>query len=436
MRIKYTISIVFLVALVIIEKESNIISRVSDKLNLRQTPGTPLESAVSSHDLLKRNGSYTALSWLDPSFPVVKQRATEDHTQRHPRGSAGGKHIILLSATRSGSSFIGEFFNQQSDDMFYLYEPLWHVEKMISFEAGGVNSTAANWAYPEVLRRLLLCDFSLLESFIQPLPVDHVTADLFRRRSSSSLCEESVCSPVVRGVFEHHSCRNRRCGPLNLTLASESCLQKAHRAIKLVRVRQLQTLRALAEEPRLDMRFIQLVRDPRAVLASRMVAFAAKYKKWKQWATDGDGPIDDIAVNNLKGNCDSFRLSAELGLKQPTWLRRRYMLVRYEDIARFPLQKAAEMYSFAGIPFTAQVKAWILSNTQASKEASGIYSTQKNSSDQVEKWRFNIPFKIVQLVQKVCGPTLKLFGYKFANSEEMLTDKSISLIEEKVFNFM
>lgn len=435
MRIKYTLSIVFLVALVIIEKESNIISRVSDKLNLRQTPGTPLESAVSSHDLLKRNGSYTALSWLDPSFPVVKQRATEDHTQRHPRGSAGGKHIILLSATRSGSSFIGEFFNQQSN-MFYLYEPLWHVEKMISFEAGGVNSTAANWAYPEVLRRLLLCDFSLLESFIQPLPVDHVTANLFRRRSSSSLCEESVCSPVVRGVFEHHSCRNRRCGPLNLTLASESCLQKAHRAIKLVRVRQLQTLRALAEEPRLDMRFIQLVRDPRAVLASRMVAFAAKYKKWKQWATDGDGPIDDIAVKSLKGHCDSFRLSAELGLKQPTWLRRRFMLVRYEDIARFPLQKAAEMYSFARIPFTAQVKAWILSNTQASKEASGIYSTQKNSSVQVEKWRFNIPFKIVQLVQKVCGPTLKLFGYKFANSEEMLTDKSISLIEEKVFNFM
>ncbi|CAL8283010.1 unnamed protein product [Merluccius merluccius] len=438
MRIKYTLSIVFFVALVIIEKENNIISRVSDKLTLRQTPRTPLEPMVSSRDLLKHNGSYAAAApgELDPSITLVKQHS-ENHTQQHqPAGSHGRKHILLLSTTRSGSSFIGEFFNQQSDDMFYLYEPLWHVEKMLTLDTGGVNSTAANWVYPEVVRQLFLCDFSLLENFIQPAPVAHVTADLFRRSSSSSLCEKSVCSPSVKGIFEHHSCKNRRCGPLNLTLASESCLQKEHRAIKLVRVRQLQTMRLLAEEPRLDIRFIQLVRDPRAVLASRMVAFAAKYKNWKEWATGGDVPIDDIEVSKLKGNCKNIMMSAELGLKQPTWLRRRYMLVRYEDIARFPLQKAAEMYSFAGIPFTPQVKAWILSNTQASKETSGIYSTQKKSSEQVEKWRFNIPFKIVQVVQKVCGSTLKLFGYKFVSSEEMLTDKSISLIKDKVFNFM
>uniref|UniRef100_A0A8C4ZJG8 Sulfotransferase n=1 Tax=Gadus morhua TaxID=8049 RepID=A0A8C4ZJG8_GADMO len=279
MRIKYTISIVFFLALVIIEKENNIISRVSDKLTLRQTPRTPLE-------------------------PVLPTR---------------------------------------------------------------------------------------------PSP--------------------------FKGVFEHHSCKNRRCGPLNLTLASESCLQKAHRAIKLVRVRQLQTLRLLAEEPGLDVRFIQLVRDPRAVLASRIVAFADRYKNWKQWAEDGDVPIDDVEVSKLKGNCNNLRMSAELGLKQPLWLRRRYMLVRYEDIARFPLQKAVEMYNFAGIPFTSKVKAWILSNTQASKETGGLYSTQKKSSEQ-----------IAQVVQKVCGSTLKLFGYKFVSSEEMLTDKSISLIENKVFN--
>ncbi|CAL8381134.1 unnamed protein product [Gadus morhua 'NCC'] len=437
MRIKYTISIVFFLALVIIEKENNIISRVSDKLTLRQTPRTPLEPVLSSRELLRHNGSaslnHASPREPNPAFTLLK-RHVENRTQHQPEGSGGRKHILLLSTTRSGSSFMGEFFNQQSDNMFYLYEPLWHVEKRLTLATGGVNGTAANWAYPEVLRRLFLCDFSLLERFIEPAPVAHVTADLFRRSSSSSLCEDSVCSPSVKGVFEHHSCKNRRCGPLNLTLASESCLQKAHRAIKLVRVRQLQTLRLLAEEPGLDVRFIQLVRDPRAVLASRIVAFADRYKNWKQWAEDGDVPIDDVEVSKLKGNCNNLRMSAELGLKQPLWLRRRYMLVRYEDIARFPLQKAVEMYNFAGIPFTSKVKAWILSNTQASKETGGLYSTQKKSSEQVEKWRANIPFKIAQVVQKVCGSTLKLFGYKFVSSEEMLTDKSISLIENKVFN--
>ncbi|CAN9509168.1 unnamed protein product [Ophioblennius macclurei] len=427
MRFKYTISIVFFVALVIIEKENNIISRVSDKLALKQTPQTPLQSSGLSHILPKHNGSF-------PAFNKMKRRL-ENYSEHQEVMIRGKKHILLLATTRTGSSFVGEFFNQQGDNMFYLFEPLWHVEKMLTLETGGTNATAAAKAYRDVLRQLLLCDFSLMESFIEPRPVDHVTPALFRRESSSSLCEESVCSPVVKGVFERHRCRSRRCGPLNLTMASESCLQKEHRAIKSVRVRQLENLRPLAEDPRLDVRFIQLVRDPRAVLASRMVAFAAKYKNWKEWAAGGDVPIDDDEVRKLKGNCDNIRLSAEVGLRQPPWLRRRYMLVRYEDIARFPMKKAAEMYRFTGIPFTPQVKSWILRNTQASKEASGVYSTQKNSSEQVEKWRFSLPFKIAQVVQKVCGPTLKLFGYKLVTSEEMLTDKSVSLIEDKVFNF-
>lgn len=219
-----------------------------------------------------------------------------------------------------------------------------------------------------------------------------------------------------------------------MTLASESCLSKQHHAIKTVRVRQLDTLRPLVEDPRLDVRVIQLVRDPRAILASRMVAFSSKYRTWKAWAQDGQVPEDDEEVKRLKGNCDQIRMSAEVGLSQPRWLRSRYMLVRYEDIARYPMQKAEEMYRFAGIPFSPQAREWILRNTQTTREASGIYSTQKNSSEQAEKWRFSIPFTLAQVVQRVCGPTMKLFGYRFVDDEKMLINKSISLLEEKLFH--
>ncbi|XP_007558328.1 carbohydrate sulfotransferase 3b [Poecilia formosa] len=429
MRIKYTIPIVFFVALVVIEKENRIISRVSDKLNLKQTPQTPLQPGAFSHLVLKHNVSFPALS---KDFKVMKRRL-ENYSEHQEVPRKGRKHVLLLATTRTGSSFVGEFFNQQSDNMFYLFEPLWHVEKMLTLDTGGTNATASAKAYRDVLQQLFLCDFSLLESFIDPLPVNHITTNLFRRESSSFLCEESVCSPVVKGVFERYRCKTRRCGPLNLTMASESCLKKDHKVIKSVRVRQLENLRPLTEDPRLDIRFIQLVRDPRAVLASRMVAFAAKYKSWKEWALGGEEPLNEDEVKKLKGNCDNIRMSAEVGLRQPPWLRGRYMLVRYEDIARFPMRKATEMFRFSGIPLTPQVKAWILKNTQVSKETSGVYSTQKKSSEQVEKWRFSLPFKIAQVVQRACGPTLKLFGYKFVSSEKMLTDKSISLIEDKVF---
>lgn len=404
---------------------------MSDKLSLKQLPEASLHPSGVSTAPLKRNVSSASSDRVSSALTLMTRRL-ENYSEHRDAARSGRKHILLLATTRTGSSFVGEFFNQQLDNMFYLFEPLWHVEKMLTLATGGTNATVAAKAYRDVLQHLFLCDFSQLERFIEPLPVDHVTAALFRRESSSSLCEESVCSPFARGVFEPYHCRTRRCGPLNLTMASESCLQKDHRVIKSVRVRQLETLRPLAEDPRLDVKFIQLVRDPRAVLASRMVAFEAKYKNWKQWALDGDVPLDEDEMRKLKGNCDNIRMSAEAGLRQPPWLRGRYMLVRYEDIARFPMRKASEMYRFTGIPFTPQVKLWILRNTQASKKTSGVYSTKKNSSEQVEKWRFTLPFKIVQVVQKACGPTLKLFGYKVVTSEEMLTNKSIRLIKDNI----
>lgn len=251
------------------------------------------------------------------------------------------------------------------------------------------------------------------------------------------MCNSNKCwsinSKTIFFFNLRYHCKTRRCGPLNLTLASQSCLSKQHHAIKTVRVRQLDTLQLLVQDPRLDVRVIQLVRDPRAILASRMVAFSSQYKTWKAWAQGGLVPEDDEEVKRLKGNCDHVRISVEMGLSQPDWLKSRYMLVRYEDIARYPMEKAEEMYRFAGIPFSSQAREWILRNTQTTEEASGIYSTQKNSSQQAEKWRYSIPFTLAQVVQKMCGPTMKLFGYKFVEDERTLINKSISLLEDKLF---
>ncbi|XP_041803332.1 carbohydrate sulfotransferase 3a [Chelmon rostratus] len=441
MKTKYAIVFICIVALVIIEKESNILSRVSDKLIQRQTPPqtpqTPLDysNTTQKGSLMVLKMLLSKLTGTTGNYSSLSEEQDEDELDDFSTFSYSGgrKHILLLATTRTGSSFVGEFFNQHGENMFYLFEPLWHVERMLTMATEANNGTVLAGIYRDVLQGLFLCDFSPLEKFISPPPQDHVTPALFRRESSLSLCEEPVCTPVIKDVFERYHCKTRRCGPLNLTLASESCLSKQHHAIKTVRVRQLETLQPLLEDPRLDVRVIQLVRDPRAILASRMVAFSSKYQTWKAWAQDGQVPEDDEEVKRLKGNCDHIRMSAEVGLSRPRWLRNRYMLVRYEDIARYPMQKAEEMYRFTGIPFSPQAREWILKNTQTTQEASGIYSTQKNSSEQAEKWRFSIPFTLAQVVQRVCGPTMKLFGYRFVNDEKALINKSISLLEEKLF---
>uniref|UniRef100_H9G234 Sulfotransferase n=1 Tax=Macaca mulatta TaxID=9544 RepID=H9G234_MACMU len=453
MRSKYALFLVFVVIVFIfIEKENKIISRVSDKL--KQIPQALADANSTDPALvLAENASLLSLSELDSAFSQLQSRLRnlslqlgvepaveaageeeeEEGKEEPPRPAVAGprRHVLLMATTRTGSSFVGEFFNQQGN-IFYLFEPLWHIERTVSFEPGGANAAGSALVYRDVLKQLFLCDLYVLEHFITPLPEDHLTEFMFRRGSSRSLCEDPVCTPFVKKVFEKYHCKNRRCGPLNVTLAAEACRRKEHMALKAVRIRQLEFLQPLAEDPRLDLRVIQLVRDPRAVLASRMVAFAGKYKTWKKWLDDeGQDGLREEEVQRLRGNCESIRLSAELGLRQPAWLRGRYMLVRYEDVARGPLQKAREMYRFAGIPLTPQVEDWIQKNTQAAHDGSGIYSTQKNSSEQFEKWRFSMPFKLAQVVQAACGPAMRLFGYKLARDAAALTNRSVSLLEER-----
>ncbi|XP_022446536.1 carbohydrate sulfotransferase 3 [Delphinapterus leucas] len=448
MRSKYALFLAFVVVVfVFIEKENKIISRVSDKL--KQIPQSLVDANSTDPALvLAENASLLSLSELDSAFTQLQSRlrnfslqlgvapaeeAQEEATEweqesRPPAEAPPRRHLLLMATTRTGSSFVGEFFNQQGN-IFYLFEPLWHIERTVSFEQGGANAAGSALVYRDVLKQLFLCDLYLLEHFIIPAPEDHLTQFVFRRGSSRSLCEDPVCTPLVKKVFEKYPCKNRRCGLLNMTLASEACRRKEHMAIKAVRIRQLEFLQPLAEDPRLDLRVIQLVRDPRAVLASRMVAFADKYETWKKWLAKGQDQLREEEVLRLKGNCESIRLSAELGLRQPAWLRGRYMLVRYEDVALRPLQKAQEMYRFAGIPLTPQVEDWIQKNTQAAHD--GIYSTQKNSSEQFEKWRFSMPFKLAQVVQAACGPAMRLFGYKPVQDAASLSNRSVSLLEER-----
>ncbi|XP_004624041.1 carbohydrate sulfotransferase 3 [Octodon degus] len=450
-RSRYALFLAFVVVVfVFIEKENKILSRVSHRLK-QNSQSLADANGTDPALILAENASLLSLSELNAPFSQLQSRLhnlslqlgveaegkgqePEEAATKPPQPALAPhrqrRHVLLMATTRTGSSFVGEFFNQQGN-IFYLFEPLWHIERTVSFEQRGASAAGSALVYRDVLQQLFLCDLYVLEPFISPVPEAHLTQFMFRRGSSRSLCEDPVCTPFVKKVFEKYHCKDRRCGPLNVTLAAEACRRKEHMALKAVRIRQLEFLQPLAEDPRLDLRVIQLVRDPRAVLASRMVAFAGKYETWKKWLAEGQDQLQEEEVQRLRGNCESIRLSAELGLRQPAWLRGRYMLVRYEDVARRPLQKAREMYRFAGIPLTPQVEDWIQKNTQAALDGNGIYSTQKNSSEQFEKWRFSIPFKLAQVVQAACAPTMRLFGYKLARDAASLTNRSISLLEER-----
>ncbi|XP_007897582.1 carbohydrate sulfotransferase 3a [Callorhinchus milii] len=441
MRIKYAIVLVFLATLVIIEKENKIISRVSDSFALKLPK---LDFTMNFSVPASAKFAATPSRFWELEAAVGQQ---DDNNNNNNRSSTAGpvarSQLLLMATTRTGSSFSGEFFNQ-NPGVFYLFEPLWHVGSAVAFESDRAGGAASGLLNRDVLRQLLLCDLSVLEAFIAPAPHGHVTRHFFRRFSSRLLCEPPVCSPPAGAAdspgdtakTDRYHCKNH-CGPLNLTLAAQACLGQRHMAVKTVRMRQLELLRPLVEDPRLDLRVIQLVRDPRAVLASRMVAFSSRYVAWQRWGRqDSADPPGAEEAAKVRESCESLRASAELGLSQPDWLRGRYLLVRYEDITREPLRKAAEMHRFAGITLAREVEAWIRENTQGPQpgtQKGSVYSTRRNSSEQSDKWRLLLPFKLAQAVQGACGPAMQLFGYRPVRDAAALANLSASLLEPAPF---
>ncbi|KFQ40469.1 Carbohydrate sulfotransferase 1 [Mesitornis unicolor] len=341
-------------------------------------------------------------------------------------------HVLILATTRSGSSFVGQLFNQHFD-VFYLFEPLYHVQYTLIPKLTQSKSTTDRrvmlGASRDLLRSLYDCDLYFLENYIKPQPVNHTTDRLFRRGASKALCSPPVCESLgaVDLHLEEGDCV-KKCGTLNLTLATESCREHGHVAIKTVRVPEVNDLRALVEDPRLNLKVIQLVRDPRGILASRSETFRDTYRLWVVW---GGHNLD---VTQLTTVCEDFWNSVSTGLNRPPWLKGKYMLVRYEDLARNPMKKTEEIYDFLGIPMDSNVERWIQNNTRGDRSSSKHkYGTVRNSAATAEKWRFRLSYEIVAFTQHACQQVLAQLGYKTAGSEEELKNLSISLVEERDF---
>ncbi|NXX78150.1 CHST1 sulfotransferase, partial [Urocolius indicus] len=346
-------------------------------------------------------------------------------------------HVLILATTRSGSSFVGQLFNQHFD-VFYLFEPLYHVQYTLIPKLTQSKSTTDRrvmlGASRDLLRSLYDCDLYFLENYIKPQPVNHTTDRLFRRGASKALCSPPVCEAMGAADLhlEEGDCV-KKCGTLNLTLATESCREHGHVAIKTVRVPEVSDLRALVEDPRLNLKVIQLVRDPRGILASRSETFRDTYRLWRIWDGTGRKPYN-LDVSQLTTVCEDFWNSVSTGLNRPPWLKGKYMLVRYEDLARNPMKKTEEIYDFLGIPMDGNVERWIQNNTRGDRSSSKHkYGTVRNSAATAEKWRFRLSYEIVAFTQRACQPVLAQLGYKSAASEEELKNLSISLVEERDF---
>ncbi|XP_033124779.1 carbohydrate sulfotransferase 1-like [Anneissia japonica] len=308
-------------------------------------------------------------------------------------------HILIVTNRRSGSSFLGQLFNQNKN-IFFHFEPLKSIEQTVPRQFFPGNST-------EMISDIFKCRFPP-----KHLLLNFYSRNYLHRMSSRVLSSSPLCEP------EETSAKRPTCKALKSTTTRSECTKYKQFAIKTIRFAKLQDIEPLARDPSLNLKIIHLVRDPRGTFISR----AKSEKK----------PMDMTAdeLNNVRYLCLRMQQNLEFVTNVPTpdWLKGIYKIVRYEDMARKPAETAQDIYDFAGLGrLPRNVVQWLRNNTKTSRGDS--YAVTRNSSATWQEWRYSIPFETSVGIQDVCRDVLRLLGYREVPMQYLLRDAREDLLK-------
>lgn len=189
------------------------------------------------------------------------------------------------------------------------------------------------------------------------------------------------------------------CDSINLPQYKEFCMSKNILASKILRLKNLQEIdkfvlqnfKKLFSSNITEVNLIFEIRDPRAVLNSRIEIHkntldfgfdfcnsnlqSLKYLKTLRLETHS-------YANNFKLNF--YQKVFQRGTKSKIFLN--ILPVRYEDLALKPIRTANKIYQFLGVDFPDNVRQWIIKNTnddesrKKCQEAENLYSWMNESN--------------------------------------------------------
>ena len=326
----------------------------------------------------------------------------KDEVKRQPpaASSTRRRNLLILSQGRGGSSFLGELFNNHPD-IVYVFEPLNTAQDLLKVNVFFQKPTDVyGLLCNKILDSFFKCDFS---NITNTLPLFSRTA--FRLRSEA-LIGHFFCTD--RRPKNYIGLRDpKKCAPLTNTLLSKACTSYKHTVVKILSTRlpneTLESFRGLFEHPNggYDVKIVNLVRDPRAVVYS-WVTLA--------WIKNHRNPGFRLNVRKI---CQPIEKNLRLGLSPPEWLQNRIKIIRYEDLVANTTEVSRQLYSFAGFAWSSDIEKWIEEHQkiQNKDQENNPYSIYKDGSVVVNKWR-NAPETLIRIVEEVYGNIMDLMGYQ------------------------
>ncbi|XP_075178543.1 carbohydrate sulfotransferase 4-like isoform X1 [Anomaloglossus baeobatrachus] len=313
-------------------------------------------------------------------------------------------HVLIVSSWRSGSSFLGQIFNHH-EDVFYLFEPGHAVWMKFQKE----SSELLHYAVRDLLHSLFTCDISPLHHYL-PKGGKYISEIGFFAESRA-LCTPPACTAYIpsEGYIRQHCFL--RCVNSSMGKVSSVCRMYSHVVMKTVRILDLSILLPLLRDPNLNLRIIHLVRDPRAVALSRR-SFVLNIENRILLKNEGVSKNKNITMNDIMAKICKAQTDINQLARSSKVLNGRYMAIRHEDLARYPVETMRQMFDFAELKITRDMEQWMHNITH--KEIGGpqqFMPFSRVSSKVIEKWRTDADFHFVHQVQRMCKEAMRVFGY-------------------------
>ena len=148
-----------------------------------------------------------------------------------------------------------------------------------------------------------------------------------------------------------------------------------------------------------NVKILYLVRDPRAVMASRLK------RKWCKISETCKNPA--ILCAQLQEDFKSAQRLLQLFPSQ-------VLIMRYEDITHNINMSVSEIFNFAGRDLNSYITNYIRTHTVGRK--GGVYQTYRDTAKIAKDWLNKLTLNQIQLIQEQCKDAMKLWGYNFLDS--------------------
>ena len=327
---------------------------------------------------------------VDEGVSLVQQASEIQPTTKPDKRRR--RSLVIFGDDRSGTTLLTRMFSEDPN-IFTVYEPLWITKKWRVTEPDRNHVKDVT----DVVGALMSCHFVNSPTAVKFLAYTSKkwAPGLFKNPfKSPPICNEPDACPQAETIPE---------------VVEKACMHNYRHSVTklaLVRVpdRKLSNIfpQIIEENPDTEIKFLHVVRDPRGTINSRInlgwIKDVHEAKNFPAWPRD---------------TCQGILQNVKFGASLEGKFKDRYMLVQYKDIASSPVTTAMKIYKFAGFEMSESLIRWLIQATNPSKEtlkqeAKKAFSSFRNSTASLEKWRQESPIRRIRIIEEECSELLDL----------------------------